>query len=99
MGTLLPVDRVGGIVPVSRRDHPQIPVANDGPHQRHPPTGKGPRDERREAPLEPESRDAPAAESDIASDTTPDIAPTSPFGRVVNTFAGPRYPSSSALML
>ncbi len=90
MGTLPPVDRVGGVVPVSRRDHPQIPVANDDAHGRHRPAGKGPRDEKSEAP-EPESPVAPAV--------APAVTPGSPFGSVVNTFAGSRDSSSFALML
>jgi hypothetical protein len=91
MGALPPVDRVGGIVPVSRREHPQIPVANDVPHKRHPPAGQGPRDQERDATPEPEMPEAPAV--------APAVSPNPTFGNVVNTFAGPRLASLSALLL
>lgn len=91
IGTLPPVDRVGSVVPVSRRDHPQLPVANDGSHGRHPPAGNGPGDEGFDAPAEPVSTEAPAA--------TPANKPGSPYGHVVNTFAGPGNSSASTLML
>jgi len=91
MGTLPPVDRIGGVVPITRRDHPQVPVANDGSRGRHSPPGKGSRDDGPVTPAEPA---LPEGTPDV-----PSVSPDSTFGRVVNTFAGPHCSTSSALML
>ncbi len=88
MSTLPPVDRVGGVVPVLRRDHPHVPVANDRPGKHDGPADSDPQRGRRDSP--PPSAPNPA-EAELPESTTPPatpaVAPNPTFGKVVNTFA------------
>ena len=84
MSTIPPVDRVGGVIPVSRRDHAHSPAAGEGRDGRDQPAGKDTHDGRRDPP--------PAAE-------VPANAPLSPLGRIVNTFARSGISSSRSPFL
>lgn len=72
MSAIPPVDRVGGVVPVSRRDHAHSPGAGKDQGGRDQPAGRDPRHGRHAPP--------PMVEA-------PAVAPHSTSGQIVNTFA------------
>ena len=72
MSNIAPVDRVGGVVPIARRDHPRTPAAGDDPGGRERPAGSDPGEGRREP--------SPALEA-------PPTARHSTSGKIVDTFA------------
>lgn len=71
MNTIAPVDRVGGLTPLLRREYPVPTTQGDQSGEHEPPSGDDARNKRRESPVI----------------EVPTVSPNSAFGKIINTFA------------
>lgn len=72
MSAIAPVERIRVVNPVARRDHGHSPTPGEHQHGYEQPAGRNPGQDMAESPHGVD---------------TPGVAPSRPFGQIVNTFA------------